>query len=605
MSLEEQLQGKPFDQVPIKVSSGILLHIGAGIYHSAAGAIKELVSNSFDANATRVVISTDYPRFEQIKVVDNGFGMFPGHFKKAMQSIGSSLKGTLQLERLTPPPYERPIIGHLGIGLMALTQICGEATIESQAAGSETKFVAKLDFTEFKQRMEKQIEAAKLEVFRDMADQYGGIKGMRKQVKALSPKSDEYTYLLAQLELAEQAERVFQTQGLEELESEHLGYCVIYPNLPAVPGERGTTITLANIDQGVRDSLMDKDRPNDAIPQNYREIGWDKFRDEINSWPWEDLCHRLRLKTSQLTYQSLPQYHQFLWELSIMTPVQYVRQGPVLLKPDLLKRKKEALHRYSFSVLVDNHPLQKPTLLPSGEPARKGQLEEGYDYYLQTFREEETVDGEPLKYEGYIFWQKKQIEPSAVRGMQIYIRNVGIGLYDHTLMGFSRVNPTSRAGQLSGEIYVESGLERALNVDRNSFRETDAHYIALQSRLWKLLGSTTRGDGIMGMSVDAYWKRKGLAEGQTRKEHIQQLRDLVQLASGGKFALKFSEQDEPQPYTVEAHQITVYDNSPRWPRPSRERRLYQRLLIPIRAAVAAGASTEQILAFLEKTLLKQ
>jgi len=605
MSLEEQLQGKSFEQVALKVSSGILLHIGAGIYHSVAGAIKELVSNSFDANATRVVISTDYPRFEQIKVVDNGLGMLPGHFKKAMQSIGNSLKGTLQPDRLTPPPYKRPIIGHLGIGLMSLTQICGEATIESQAAGSETKFVAKLDFTDFKRRKEMQIEAAKLEVFRDLAARYGGIKGMRKRLKELNPRSDEYTDLLAQLELAEQAEEIFKERGLEELESEHLGYCVIYPNLPAVPSEQGTTITLTNIDNAVRDSLMDKGRSNDGIPQNYREIGWDKYRDEVNSWPWEDLCRRLQLKTSQLTYQSLPQYHQFLWELSIMTPVQYLRGGPVLLKPDVLKRKREELHQYNFSALVDNRHLQKPTLLPSGDPARKGQLEQGYDYYLQTFREEETVDGDPLKYEGYIFWQMKQNEPSAVRGIQIYIRNVGIGLYDQTLMGFSRVNPTSRAGQISGEIYIESGLERALNVDRNSFRETDAHYIALQKYLWKLLGSAARGDGIMGMSVDAYWKRKESVEEQAQKEHIQELRELVQLASGGKFALKFSEQDEPQPYTVGAHQIAVYDNSPRWPRPSRERRLYQRLLVPIKAAIAAGASTEQVLAFLEKTLLKQ
>jgi len=87
MDLEEQLRGRPFEQIPLKVTSGILLHIGAGIYNSVAGAIKELVSNSFDADATRVVISTGYPRFEQIRVVDNGLGMTPAYFAEAMQSI--------------------------------------------------------------------------------------------------------------------------------------------------------------------------------------------------------------------------------------------------------------------------------------------------------------------------------------------------------------------------------------------------------------------------------------------------------------------------------------------------------------------------------------
>ena len=60
------------EYLPLKVTTGILLHIGAGIYHSAAGALKELASNSYDADATEVVITTDFPRFEQIKVVDNG-----------------------------------------------------------------------------------------------------------------------------------------------------------------------------------------------------------------------------------------------------------------------------------------------------------------------------------------------------------------------------------------------------------------------------------------------------------------------------------------------------------------------------------------------------
>jgi hypothetical protein len=603
-TLEEQLRNRTFEQIPIKVTSGVLLHIGAGIYHSVAGAIKELISNSFDAEATRVVISTDYPKFEQIKVIDSGRGMTPGYFKKAMQSIGSSLKGTLYPNGLTPI-YKRPMIGHLGIGLMALTQVCDEATIESQAAGSKSKFVAKLDFSEFRRRKQMQIEAVKLDVFRDLATRYGGLGEMEQQIKELDPNSGEYIDRLAQLELAVEAEKVFKERGMEELEDEHLGYCVIYPALPAVPGEQGTTITLTKIDKGVRASLMDEGRSNDGMPQHYKDIGWDEYRDEVNDWSWDDLCKRLQMKTSQLTYQSLPQYHQFLWELSIMTPVQYLEEGPVLLEPNLLRRKKKELDRFGFSVVVDNRPLRKPILLPSGALAREDELEQGYDYYLQTFSQEKIEDGDSLKYEGYIFWQRKQVEPSAVRGVQIYIRNVGIGLYDQTLLGFSRVNPTSRAGQMSGEIYVEAGLERALNVDRNSFRETDAHYTALQEHLWKLLGSAARGDGIMGMSVDAYWKRKERSDEQIEKRHVRELRELVQLASEGRLTLKFSTRDEPRPYAVGENQITVYDGSSSWPRSSSERRLYQRLLIPARAAIATGASAEQVLDFLEKILLKR
>ena len=158
---------------------------------------------------------------------------------------------------------------------------------------------------------------------------------------------------------------------------------------------------------------------------------------------------------------------------------------------------------------------------------------------------------------------------------------------------------------MSGEIYVEEGLERALSVDRNSFRETDAHYIALQEHLWKLIGSATRGHGIMGMSVDAYWKRRERREEQAFTEHTQRLAKRVQQASGGSLSLKFSSEADPQPYVVGGKHITVYDKSPRWPRSRSERLLYQRLLIPVKAAIAAGASVEQVLALLEEILLRQ
>lgn len=57
--------------LPIKVNEKILLHIGRGIYPSVADVIKELVHNAFDADAERVVISTDYPEFNEIQVLDN------------------------------------------------------------------------------------------------------------------------------------------------------------------------------------------------------------------------------------------------------------------------------------------------------------------------------------------------------------------------------------------------------------------------------------------------------------------------------------------------------------------------------------------------------
>ena len=110
--------GLEIEYLPIRVNEKILLNIGGGIYSSLAGAIKELVNNAFDADAEQVVISTGYPYFDEMRIYDTGQGMSLERFKMAMVSIGNSMKDTIDPYRVTQK-YKRPIIGRLGIGLMA------------------------------------------------------------------------------------------------------------------------------------------------------------------------------------------------------------------------------------------------------------------------------------------------------------------------------------------------------------------------------------------------------------------------------------------------------------------------------------------------------
>ena len=77
----------------IKVSSKILGHISRGIYRNPADAIKELVSNAFDADATRVAITTNWPSFDIITCRDNGSGMTLEKFERIVtQEIGERTK---------------------------------------------------------------------------------------------------------------------------------------------------------------------------------------------------------------------------------------------------------------------------------------------------------------------------------------------------------------------------------------------------------------------------------------------------------------------------------------------------------------------------------
>jgi hypothetical protein len=624
--LQAALEESEVEYIPLKVSSGILLHIGAGIYNSVAGAIKELVSNAYDADATRITISTNYPDFDKITVVDNGSGMTEATFAKAMSTIGSSLKREMTPQGLTPT-YKRPIIGHLGIGLMALSQVCDVAFIESQAAGAETRFVAKLDFSAIRNRSREQMLASTLELLQSRQQEAKLTSGGKSEIQRVQ----DILETLTAASVAKDAEYIAKRKKQKRLQGEHLGYCLIYPRLSAVPGGQGTKITLYPLDPAVVATFQDRNRDLDALPKRLlpdeyqsslatqetktkktrnieeEERLWQERRERINAYDWRELCELLR--QGRLAYQVLPQYHQFLWELATMSPVRYFSDGPVTLK-SVLQDEYKQLEEFKFSVTVDNRELFKPVLLPSANIARiePSDLREELDYFIDTFKHTIQV-GEgrnkvELRFRGYLFWQRSQIQPSTIRGIKIYIRNVGIGLYDHTLMNFSAVNPTSRAGQLSGEIYVESGLENALNVDRNSFRETDAEYVALRDYIWKRLGSAARTDGVLGRSVDSYWERKKIKEKEEERKHLTKLRELVDSVTDSKVEIELSHTKGDKRFVEEGkHKLIVHLNSTDWPRSAVERRRAQRIMIPFKAAVMAGFSPEELLNLLDEQLL--
>jgi HSP90 family molecular chaperone len=126
---------------PIKLSSKTLGHISSGLYRSTANALKELISNSFDADATIVEINTNYPNFDVLTCRDNGCGMTKAEFERLMDGgIGDSTKRTDGKPEKTPSG--RPVIGRIGIGLLAIAQVCAEFKVVSHHRESKTAFEA-------------------------------------------------------------------------------------------------------------------------------------------------------------------------------------------------------------------------------------------------------------------------------------------------------------------------------------------------------------------------------------------------------------------------------------------------------------------------------
>ncbi|MCQ4575152.1 MAG: ATP-binding protein, partial [Candidatus Brocadiales bacterium] len=135
----------------IYVSKKILADIGRGIYRTPANAIKEIVSNAFDACATWVRITTNAPYFDVFTCEDNGRGMSSKEFEKILHRIGSSTKRANRAKYIDYRGIKRPIIGKIGIGLLAVSQICDRFTVISKRKGKRDLFEATIGLLQFEQ----------------------------------------------------------------------------------------------------------------------------------------------------------------------------------------------------------------------------------------------------------------------------------------------------------------------------------------------------------------------------------------------------------------------------------------------------------------------
>src|SRR3989337_2119240 len=123
----------------LKLSAKVFGHISQGLYRTPAGAIKELISNAFDADARHVKIHTDFPKFSTFSCEDDGDGISVDEFEQMMdRGFGTSMKRseTGQVSKR----LRRPLIGWLGIGLLSMAQICAEFKIVSHHRASRKAF---------------------------------------------------------------------------------------------------------------------------------------------------------------------------------------------------------------------------------------------------------------------------------------------------------------------------------------------------------------------------------------------------------------------------------------------------------------------------------
>lgn len=474
----------------IKVNSKIVGHISAGIYRSPAGAIKELVSNAFDADATRVAITTNWPSFDIITCRDNGTGMTQEKFQKIMtQEIGDSDKRVGTDENADDmTSLDRPIIGWLGIGMLGVAQICHEFNVISHHKESQEAFSARIRLMDF----------------------------LREKVSDVS--SDQ---------AAEEPIDVGQF-AIDAIEYE--------------PDKAGTYVIASDIRSAFikkfRETLGDNPVP---LPSKFSA-----FLKEI---------HRAR------SVKTLSDYWEMVWELAVACPVPYADTGPfdwdrIEVDPELKKRLidlQQSLTTYQFEVVVDGLPLRKPNQYPLASPSRP--TREPTTGKLFSVNTEVESYGRPFGLSGYVYLQNGfAIEPMELRGLLVRIRNIAIGTYDQTFFEYPKI-PAPPFYWISGEIYVEKGLEFALNIDRDSFNEIHPHFVKLKEIIHNLLRNQVFPEADRGQRERSEGTRK---DKQNKKQ--AKLKSFVHQELGDNYLLT-STDEKFFPLTIDTEENVIFENS--------------------------------------------
>ena len=489
----------------LKVSSKILGHISEGLYRGPAGVFKELVSNAFDANAKTIWISTGRPRFDVVSVWDDGDGMTLDKFKELMSGgIGDSDKRVNGVSLVNG----RDVIGRLGIGLLGVSQISHEFSIESHSGLGETAFRAAVWMRDFR---------------RDLLDRYNMIE--LAEPRNHSSPSEGYTV------------------GAFEAEE-----------IPFQSDRVGMTITATDPTEGFRRQLAE-DIP-DALPKDFRIFSErSRSKDVLATGPW---------------------YDRMVWQLASLAPIQYMSGSAVPAGDGTMHELAKQLTDFNFGVILDGVKLFKPVLLdgPTSEvpSGTRGDGEGPFHFPLEL---DKTVWGSALKVRGYIHGSAgKALHPDDIRGILIRLKHVGIGEYDKSLLDY-RYAEGPRFAWLTGELYVETGLEDALTVGRDGFDIGHPHYIELRKWLHKELRSRIFPTLIRGISF-----RRLERETVRSESRAQAFGDLIAGFADKPIDIVEVNDTNSPPVCIDLTLGSAKINSAAsWPRGKRQRETAQRLSV--------------------------
>jgi hypothetical protein len=514
-------------QTRLKTSDRVIARVTDGIYRQPASALRELISNAWDADANEVTILTDAPRFSRIYVRDDGLGMSYETLSRLVHSIGGSAKRQDEGKRLgvtsaddpDRTPGGRLLIGKIGIGLFSVSQLARHFRIITKVKGNDYRLIADVSLRAYSEDEDSNVG-------RDDDDNYisGTVLIKREDSSDLDAHGTDIILDSIKPRVRDLLRSADRWRALDDKRvAEAAG------DLEAAAGIR---VIEPNYHVGWISEIHDNSKERPAVLSRDPVLPWDA------SVPAELRMSRLidaiesessRLARPDLA-NTLDSYLETIWTLALSLPIDYVDKHPfdltaasgislywlsneargqaMELTLSGAKTVRETVQEQvpgnpqledglptkagAFRVNIDGIELKRPIRFKLIRSTSRG-FERPVLFVGRYSPNLDKVDpnlrGGAFGLEGYLLWNGLVI-PKENNGVLVRIRGAAGALFDQTFFKY-QISEQTRLRQITSEIFIKRGLDAALNIDRESFNFSHPHVQFLGIWLHKAIRQLT------------------------------------------------------------------------------------------------------------------
>ncbi len=491
----------------LETDDKVLARVTDGIYRLPGSAIRELISNAYDADAENVFVDTDVPRFNSMTIRDDGCGMSVDTLVNMIRHIGGSAKRTEKGKSLKVTDIhdnslssikKRKLIGKIGIGLFSVAQLTRDFEIITKQKGNDFYLRAKVRLFNYSDEIPtgnkegddrgRSFQTGNVDIWTEKTDNLDahGTDILLHNIKQSAKDQLRSVDIWGQTENEttpddESTQEDISDSSKAILPDFHVGY-------------------LSNDIDGT-ETYNGKSHRSSSLPWDESTSNEIKFLKLYNG-----ILNKTKNAVSPKLNLILDNYLNMIWTLGLSIPLQYIERHPFELKrnelPDVFalsnKKKGQAENiydsigdlsvgnslgfishkrKYDFNVFVDGIKLFRPikyTELPESKAVVKKPIMFVGKYKPNLSTLEVTESGGDLEFEAYILWSPK-VSPRDHNGSLIRIHDSSGIMFDETFMKHQVAEHTIKS-QLTAEIFVNKGLDSALNIDRESFNIAHPHY---------------------------------------------------------------------------------------------------------------------------------